>query len=165
MAARAWPETDPVDAIMGVMERAFDPAFGEAWNRRQVSDALILGTCRHMLIAPDATIGESVYEAAGFYLARSVIDEEELLLFAVAPEFRGCGLGTALLEQFISSARARGIRRLFLEMRRNNAAASLYEKFGFRPIGERPSYYRGSGGRSLDAITYELVLRLNSNAV
>ncbi len=26
---------DPVDAIMAVMDAAFDPAFGEAWNRRQ----------------------------------------------------------------------------------------------------------------------------------
>ena len=158
MAARAWPESDPVDAIMAVMERAFDPAFGEAWNRRQVADALVLGTCRHMLIALDGTIGEFVDEAAGFYLARSVIDEEELLLFAVAPQFRGRGLGTALFEQFLSSARARGIKRLFLEMRRSNTAAALYENFGFRPVGERPSYYRGSDGRSLDAISYELVL-------
>jgi [ribosomal protein S18]-alanine N-acetyltransferase len=158
MAARAWPESDPVDAIMAVMERAFDPAFGEAWNRRQVADALLLGTSRHMLIAIDGTIGEHVEEAAGFYLTRSVLDEEELLLFAIMPEFRGRGLGTALLEQFLSSARLREIKRVFLEMRRSNTAASLYEKFGFRPVGERPSYYRGSDGRSLDAISYELVL-------
>lgn len=158
MAARAWPEFDPLDAIMAVMESAFDPAYGEAWNRRQVSDALLLGTCRHMLIAPDGTIGEFVEEAAGFYLARSVLDEEELLLFAVAPQFRGRGLGAALIERLLSSARARGIRRVFLEMRRSNTAAALYEKFGFRPVGERPSYYRGSDGRGLDAISYELVL-------
>ena len=158
MAARAWPDTDPVDAIMAVMERAFDPAFGEAWNRRQVTDALVLGTSRHVLIAADGTIAEFVDEAAGFYLTRSVLEEEELLLFAVAPQFRGRGLGTALLEQFLSSARARGIKRVFLEMRRSNTAAALYEKFGFRPVGERPSYYRGSDGRRLDAISYELLI-------
>jgi ribosomal-protein-alanine N-acetyltransferase len=158
MAARAWPDADPVDAIMAVMERAFDPAFGEAWNRRQVADALVLGTSRHMLIAADGTIAEFVDEAAGFYLTRSVLEEEELLLFAVAPQFRGRGLGTALLEQFLSSARARGIKRVFLEMRRSNTAAALYEKFGFRPVGERPSYYRGSDGHRLDAISYELLI-------
>ncbi|MEO0057507.1 MAG: hypothetical protein RIT17_960, partial [Pseudomonadota bacterium] len=29
-----------IDRIMAVMEAAFDPAYGEAWNRRQVADAL-----------------------------------------------------------------------------------------------------------------------------
>src|SRR5688572_9868727 len=124
MAARAWPDADPVEAIMAVMERAFDPAFGEAWNRRQLADALILGTCRYMLIAPDGAIGEHVAgPAAGFYLARSVVGEEELLLFAIAPRYRGRGLGSALLEHFLLTARRQGAERVFLEMRRGNTAA------------------------------------------
>ena len=31
-----------VDQIMAIMEAAFDPQWGEAWNRRQVEDALLL---------------------------------------------------------------------------------------------------------------------------
>ena len=159
MAARAWPEADPVDAIMDVMTQAFEPAFGEAWNRRQVSDALVLGTCRHRLIAPDGAIGEHLAgEVAGFYLARTVLDEEELLLFAIAPQFRGRKLGTRLLEDFLESARTNAVRRVFLEMRRGNSAAVLYEKHGFLRTGERPAYYRGSGGGRHDAISYEAVL-------
>ena len=157
MAARAWPAADPVDAIMDVMAHAFDPAFGEAWNRRQVSDALVLGTCRHRLIAADGSIGEHIAgEPAGFYLARSVLDEEELLLFAVAPKFRGRRLGVRLLEDFLDTARRGGARRVFLEMRRGNSAGALYEQYGFRVTGERPAYYRGSDGRRYDAISYEL---------
>jgi len=160
MAARPWPDADPVDAIMDVMTHAFDPAFGEAWSRRQVSDALVLGTCRHRLIAPDGSLGEHLTgEVAGFYLARTVLDEEELLLFAVAPQFRGRGLGARLLEDFLASARQDGVRRVFLEMRRGNSAAGLYETYGFRSTGQRPAYYRGSDGRRHDAISYELVLR------
>lgn len=159
MAARAWSEADPVDAIMDIMAHAFDPAYGEAWSRRQVSDALVLGTCRHRLIAADGAMGEHLSgEAAGFYLARTVLDEEELLLFAIAPQFRGRKLGSRLLEDFLESARQAGVRRVFLEMRRGNSAAELYENHGFRRTGERPAYYRGSDGGRHDAISYEAVL-------
>jgi ribosomal-protein-alanine N-acetyltransferase len=70
-----WPE-GPVERIVAVMERAFDPEFGEAWTRRQVEDALLLGTCRYALIDADGAIGETVTAPpVGFYLARTVLDE------------------------------------------------------------------------------------------
>jgi len=154
-AAPAYPD-DPVDAIMPVMERAFDPEFGEAWNRRQVSDALLLGTCSYVLIGSDGQISRDLEGAtAGFYLARKVLDEEELLLFAVDPALRGHGLGNALLDHFVASAEQRGAARVFLEMRRGNPAEHLYLRHGFRSIGVRPGYYRGHGGTRLDAVSFE----------
>ena len=159
LAAAPSLPADPVDAIMAVMARAFDPRHGEAWNRRQVSDALLLGTCHCALIDPAgvmAQLGEG--EAAGFFLARAVLDEEELLLIAVDPALRGKGLGAALLDRFIGDARARGSRRLFLEMRRGNPAAALYEQRGFRAVGMRPAYYRGQDGTRIDALSFALEL-------
>ena len=44
---------DDIDRIMDVMMAAFDPAYGEAWNRRQVEDALALGNCRYGLVDSD----------------------------------------------------------------------------------------------------------------
>lgn len=164
MAAQPiWP-ADPVDAIMRVMERAFDPRFGEAWNRRQVSDALVLGTSRHALIAPDGTIGENFggenpgEQTAGFLLARQALDDEELLLFAIDPAWRRRGLGAALLKHFCKSAATRGMARIFLEMRDGNPAARLYEGHGFQQVGKRPEYYRGTDGTRLDALTYQRIL-------
>lgn len=139
--------TDDLDRIMAVMEAAFDPAFGEAWNRRQVEDALLMGQSRYGL----AMAGE---HCAGFYLSRSGVDEEELLLLAVDPHFRRQGIGRRLLDDFARSARSRGSGRLLLEMRRNNPAEHLYRNFGFVPIGERPNYYRSSNGHRIDAITF-----------
>lgn len=157
-AAPSFP-TDPVDGIMAVMSRAFDPRHGEAWNRRQVSDALLLGTCHCTLIDAAGVIGpHGEDEAAGFTLTRAVLDEEELLLIAVDPALRGKGLGAALLEQFIGDARARGSRRLFLEMRRGNPAAALYEAYGFRAVGVRPAYYRGQDGTRIDALSFAVEL-------
>ena len=138
---------DDLDRIMAVMGAAFDPAFGEAWNRRQVEDALIIGNCHYGL----ALAGES---CAGFYLSRSGVDEEELLLLAVTPEFRGRGHGARLLEQFLASARARGAARALLEMRQGNPAEQLYLRRKFVQIGVRPNYYHGTNGMQIDAVTF-----------
>lgn len=138
---------DDLDRIMEVMSAAFDPAYGEAWTRRQVEDALLTGNC-HYGLAFDQD------RCAGFYLTRSVLDEEELLLLAVGPQFRRRGIGQKLIDQFRQKARKRGALRLFLEMRRGNPAESLYLNNGFVPVGMRPNYYRTPHGDRLDAITF-----------
>jgi ribosomal-protein-alanine N-acetyltransferase len=148
---------DDVDRIMAVMHTAFDPEYGEAWNRRQVEDALLLGNCHYLLAdaggeEPSGEVPAS--EIAGFTLSRHGFGEEELLLFAVAPRFRRRGVGRRLLERFSLAAQARGARRLLLEMRRGNEAESLYLAHGFQPIGLRPNYYRTLSGPRVDAITF-----------
>lgn len=159
MAALPLFPDDPVDAIMRVMGHAFEPQFGEAWNRRQVSDALILGTSRHGLIAHDGMIGEQRgAPTAGFFLSRQILDEEELLLFAVDRACRRRGLGGQLLDHFCASASRNGVRRIYLEMRDGNAAARLYESRGFRQVGKRPAYYRGNDGARHDALTFQRIL-------
>lgn len=145
---------DDVDRIMQVMDAAFDPAFGEAWTRRQVEDSLLLGHCHYILIGADGQLAASGEEAAGFALSRTGFGEEELLLFAVDPRFRKRGLGTALLRELDRNVRARGVTRLLLEMRDGNPAASVYRAFGFTPIGRRPKYYRTPDGTLIDAITF-----------
>ena len=148
------PPVDDIDRIMAVMEAAFDPAFGEAWNRRQVEDALTMGNCHYRLIAPDGGAPEAGEMAAGFFMSRTGFDEEELLLFAVDPAFRRRGLGESLLRSFADAARQRGARRLILEMRKGNPAEALYRRFGFGQIGERRDYYRVPDGGRIDALTF-----------
>ena len=145
---------DDLDRIMAVMEAAFDPAYGEAWSRRQVEDALLVGNCHYLLIGSEGHPPEPNAPAAGFSLTRSSLDEEELLLFAVDPRFRSRGLGRRMLDQIVYEAKARRVRRLMLEMRRGNPAEKLYRDFGFFPVGERPNYYRGRSGEPIDAITF-----------
>ena len=145
---------DDLDRIMAIMASAFDPAFGEAWSRRQLEDSLILGNCHYGLI--DAAGDDPVpgATAAGFFLSRIGVEEEELLLLAVAPQYRRCGLATRLLASFASAAHVRGALRLLLEMRQGNPAEALYLRQGFLPIGRRPNYYRAADGGRLDAITF-----------
>ena len=70
--------TDDLDRIMAVMETAFDPAFGEAWTRRQVSDSLILPNSHYLLAGIAGHPPGDGEPAAGFALSRCVADEEEL---------------------------------------------------------------------------------------
>jgi ribosomal-protein-alanine N-acetyltransferase len=149
---------DDIDRIMAIMQCAFAPEFGEAWNRRQVEDALLIGNCHYILAGPDGEplpeIVEPDYPSAGFALSRAGFEEEELLLFAVAPAYRQRGIGKRMLQRFADAARNRGNCRLLLEMRSGNPAESLYRAFGFVPIGLRPKYYRTPNGDRIDAITF-----------
>src|SRR3546814_11046542 len=80
----------------------------------------------------------------GFAVARSVLDEAELMLIAVPQKMRGRGYGRALLDKVIVECRRRNVRRIYLEVRSDNEnAVMLYESAGFRPVGRRCGYYRG----------------------
>lgn len=143
-----------LDQIMAVMEAAFDPHWREAWNREQVSGSLALPHTYALLAGADGKpLGEGA-TAAGFILARRAPGEEELLLVAVHPDWRGRGIGRALIEWFFRKAADGGAERVFLEMRDNNPAANLYLSCGFEPIGRRRAYYRTATGEPLDAITF-----------
>ena len=148
-----------VDAIMGVMDHAFDPDFGEAWNRNQVQDALLLPNTHAFLVDQNGQCPQqSGAICAGFVLSRHAADEEELLLIAVRPDAQGSGLGKVLIEQLFQTAAKRGVTQIFLEMRRGNPAIHLYEKVGFKPIGERSNYYKKKDGTRIDAITFARAL-------
>lgn len=145
---------DDLDLIMAVMDAAFDPAFGEAWTRRQVEDALILPHTHYHLARADGADPAPGEAAVGFALVRAIAGEEELLLLAVMPSSRGRGIGTALLDRFAKMAEMRGSSRLFLEMRDDNPAISIYRRAGFEEVGRRTNYYRRGTGAARDAITF-----------
>lgn len=145
---------DALDAVMLVMQEAFDSRYGEAWTRRQVADSLTFSNTRVVLAGVDPAADIDPQAVSGFALTRQAADEEEILLIAVRPMFRGKGVGRFLMTQVIAQARARGVTRLFLEMRQGNSAEHLYRACGFEVIGRRKGYYRGALGGPLDAVTF-----------
>ncbi|UVO54768.1 ribosomal protein S18-alanine N-acetyltransferase [Sphingomonas sp. SUN039] len=136
---------------MTVMVSAFDPQFGEAWTAAQCTGVLAMPGA-HLLIARNAA-------PVGFALLRTVIDEAELMLLAVAPEARGQGIGRALLQHSIDTATTSNATSYFLEVRSDNPAIDFYERFGLRQVGVRRDYYRAGNGVRRDALTYRLSLR------
>ena len=146
--------TDTLDAIMQVMTSAFDPSYGEAWNRRQVEDAMVMPNTYVLLAGRDGTEPADPSDTLGFAMSRGAADEEELLLIAVKPSARGLGIGSALMRRFMENAEERGAVHLFLEMRERNPAQNLYERCGFVAVGRRRHYYRSGNSGPMDAITF-----------
>lgn len=69
-------------------------------------------------------------------------DEAHVTNIAVAPEWRGQGIGRRLLAEVSWIAIGRGLDALTLEVRASNdVAQSLYRQFGFESEGVRVRYY------------------------
>src|SRR5690606_29254033 len=71
-AAGSEGMTDDLDRIMAVMDTAFDPAFGEAWTRRQVGDALAMPGTHYLLAGAGGEAPAAGEPAAGFALSRGM---------------------------------------------------------------------------------------------
>ena len=78
---------------------------------------------------------------------------------AVARDWRGRGVGSALLETAIGWAREQGLHKLSLDVfAHNERAIALYRKFGFVEEGRRVKHYRRRSGELWDALEMGLLL-------
>lgn len=135
-----------IAGIMAVMNEVFDPEFGEAWTASQCLAALTLPASRVMLAVSQTTI-------VGFALSRWVLDEEELLMIAVAAAQQRQSNGRMLLQSVIDNAKIADRQKLYLEVRDGNGAHTFYQSMGFQEVGRRKQYYRGQMGQTFDAIS------------
>ncbi len=81
-------------------------------------------------------------EVIGYIIVKILLDEAEILRFGVKKENQGKGIGKDLLIVALDELKRRGVKKVFLEVSADNIKAqSLYEKFEFKKVGERPDYY------------------------
>jgi len=74
-------------------------------------------------------------------------------------DWRGRGVGSALIQAAIGWARGQGLHKLCLEVFAHNAAAiTLYRKSGFVEEGRRVKQYRRANGELWDSIIMGLAL-------
>jgi ribosomal protein S18 acetylase RimI-like enzyme len=84
---------------------------------------------------------------------------------AVAREWRGRGVGSALMAAAIDWARQRGLHKLSLGVfAHNEAAIALYRKFGFVEEGRRVKHYRRASGELWDSVEMGLLLAGETSA-
>ena len=77
----------------------------------------------------------------------------------VAKDWRGKGVGTALMETAIAWSREQGLHKLSLDVfPHNEAAIALYKKLGFVEEGRRVKQYRRKSGELWDGIEMGLLL-------
>ena len=92
---------------------------------------------------------------ASVLLHRAGTSVARLYSIAVDPAARGQGVARLLLEAAIEQARATGASVLRLETRADNQAAqSLFTRYGFTPLDRKPGYYADG----MDAQRYQVSL-------
>ena len=97
-------------------------------------------------------------ELLGYFILLVAAGEGHLLNLSVAAARQRSGHGSELLREAMRLARGRGAQHIFLEVRPSNLAAkALYERFGFREVSVRRSYYPAHEGRE-DALVLTLAL-------
>jgi [ribosomal protein S18]-alanine N-acetyltransferase len=78
----------------------------------------------------------------GYALSRHSADVCDVLRVGVSPRFRRLGLGTALVEALLNSARDEDCTRALLEVAVDNPAALwCYRRLGFTVIDRRKQYH------------------------
>ena len=87
-------------------------------------------------------LGDAADEKAGFITLTVAGDTADINDIFVFPEFRGKGFGKTLVEKAREFLAGAGVKKIFLEVRRSNAAAkNLYLSAGFNVFSERKRYY------------------------
>ncbi len=108
--------------------------FSTPWSEQTIEDAYKTGT--RFFVAEK---GNSVL---GYVGISAILDEGYITNIAVFPEARQQGVASALLNSLFEFAKENSLSFISLEVREsNNAAISLYNKFGFKTEGKRKSFY------------------------
>jgi len=148
-----------MSAVFETMEAGFEPmtqvrldevlaiehsAYAHPWTRGNFADSLRSGYQGQLLCA-----GETVL---GYFIAMKGVDEVHLLNITVAPAYQGQGWGRVMLDALALWSRGQGAQWLWLEVRTSNRRAlEVYQRYGYRRVGERKGYYPAHDGRE-DAI-------------
>jgi len=122
-----------LDGVLAVESESFT----NPWTKEMYAWELQNRSVCHIYVArtPDCQV-------AGFCAFWLVFDEIHINNVAVRPEYRGRGMGTAVIHRVFAEARVLGARRATLEVRASNGGARrLYERLGFYVAGVRPNYY------------------------
>ena len=112
-------------------------SFTNPWTRAMYAWELQNRNVCHIYVARTPAC-----RVAGFCAFWLVFDEIHINNVAVRPQYRGSGMGSAILRHVLAEARRLGANRATLEVRASNEGARrLYERLGFHTAGRRPNYY------------------------
>jgi [ribosomal protein S18]-alanine N-acetyltransferase len=124
-----------VDDLDDVMEIEHS-SFSIPWSREAFYNEIEQNHLSTYLVVED---GEHIAGYCGVWL---VVDEAHITNVAVLPDYRGQGLGEALMQRIMDISKEVGARLMTLEVRvSNEAAKGLYRKMGFQDGGIRKRYY------------------------
>jgi ribosomal-protein-alanine N-acetyltransferase len=122
------------DDIKNVMEVEVK-SFNIPWSKESFENELKNNLALYLVAKVDE-------KAVGYIGVWKIFDEGHITNVAVHPEFRGEGIGRALISELLYLCKKDGIKSFTLEVRESNAVAqNLYKSFGFVEEGMRKGYY------------------------
>ena len=120
-----------------------------AWSERDFLDAISGDHSVCLTAVADGIV-------AGYMVMYHAADEGEIPSVAVRETHRRSGVAKTMMTELFARARALGLTRIFLEVRKSNLPAiAYYESFGFLRAGERKSFYSAPVE---DALIYTTVI-------
>lgn len=124
--------------------------FSEPWSENSLKEELINDTARFYVLRDSKDL-------LGCIGANNICDEVYITNVAVNENARGKGYGKRLVNHLIKQCEAENALFVTLEVRKSNEnAIALYEKCGFKMVGERKSFYSKP---TEDALIYTLYLK------
>ena len=110
-----------------------------------------------------ATFSGLVVESRGQLLGYTIASfgggDADLLVIALAEQYRGSGMAERLLKALVKQLQACRTEQLFLEVRESNASAiGFYRKQGFEAVGVRKNYYPLADKQREAALLFKLSL-------
>lgn len=104
------------------------------WNARNFLSSI---NAKHLCVGVEISD-----EWAAHAVLSRVLDESELLILTVSPQFQRRGIASKLMLEVIKHLSETGTKQMHLEVRRSNLAATqLYLRLGFKQVGTRKNYY------------------------
>lgn len=116
------------------------------WSQQQVDDFLAMQfEAQHQFYQEQFSTGKfEVIQCDGVDAGRLYLehrpDEIRIVDITLLPEFRSKGLGTRILINVINEAQEKSIA-VRIHVEKNNPALTLYQRLGFRQIGDRGVYW------------------------
>lgn len=109
--------------------------FSEPWSENSLRDELANETARFFVLRDSEKL-------LGYIGANNICNEVYITNVAVNSKCRGKGYGKILVKHLIKQSEAERAFFITLEVRKSNEnAIKLYEKCGFKLIGERKNFY------------------------
>ena len=108
----------------------------ESWNRKSYAEEVYNSNSVYIVAKTDSMV-------VGFAGVLIIAGEGTLSNIAVHPDFRRNKIGERLLKSLIDNSEFLGYKDITLEVRSSNEAAkTLYIKYGFKEEGIRKGYYQ-----------------------
>jgi ribosomal-protein-alanine N-acetyltransferase len=111
-------------------------SFSDPWSKSSFQHELTNRFSIPLVVKSGSTV-------VGYCCLWHVYEQMEIATIAVAPEFRGKGLGGMMMRWILEEAARQGCSSVVLSVRESNLTAiRLYRRFGFAELDRRKRYYR-----------------------